>query len=150
MKTRFTAAAAMVLLILMLAVPVFASPPVAGNGFFFPISEPVVTDLRTANGNSFITQTVVYQLVGVTNGIYTQVERVKVEANGQALVQASGVCNPCTIEGRSGIVYFRVIGHKDNIGQVIVIGGMGDLANLRGQGTFDGNTGSYVLNLHFD
>ncbi len=150
MKIKILVVLSVLLLALVLTAPALATQPTTGTGFFFPVADPVITDIKTANGNTFITQIVVYNLTGVIEGVYIQEERIKVDANGLAIVQASGNCDPCMVGGQTGTAEIRVIGKKDGTGQFTIVGGTGGLANLHGHGTFNSLTGEFAFSYHFD
>ena len=148
MKKKIAAVFLFLLLSLVLASPAFATSPTTGTGLAEYVTSEVIEE-RTADGNTFTTQTEVFALTGVIEGIYTMESVTKTNKDGSWIIRSKAVCDPCTVGGRSGAVVFRANYH-DMIGLYSVIKGSGDLARLHGQGSIDLDSLELTFHYHFD
>lgn len=58
-----------------------------------------------------------------------------------------------TVNGRAGALRLSVVDSPSPLGEITILGGTGELANLRGHGTYvetAPNTGKYTIWLHYD
>ena len=153
------------LLLLMIAgallLPVgiaYATPPTAASG---TIESQLVetTIIRYPDGNIVLTIKREGQLSGTTEGLITETTYVV----GKRITTVHGIqiCDPCSVGGRSGTYVLRFEGTEDpyghDWGHWVYLSGTGDLANLRGHGTYEGSgapdgsfSGTYSGEYHFD
>jgi hypothetical protein len=135
-----------------------AGPPASATGTWALTAPPTVTDIRTAGGNTFITQTVYFDYAGDITGSAVVEATVHVKSDGSATAYGSLVCTGCTIAGRTG--NFATGGWVNQIsttGQVrglLSVVGTGGLAGLQAVDHFEGSTitgtGTYSFSYHFE
>ena len=139
-------------LMLLMATPLVvgtahATTPGTSSGSIQIVSS-VVTDSRVAGGNAFYTLTNTATTTGTFTGTLLCDERQLVMSSGYAVIHDTCVFTG-SVDGHVGTAVLRLSqGHF-----VDVSGGTGDLANLRGQGTFQVNSdgsGTYSGGFHFD
>jgi Protein of unknown function (DUF3224) len=133
-----------------------ASPPAAFEATFTTTSS-VVTSVRHAGGNTFISlsNTVVY--AGDLAGPVAEQIDLVIHPDGSLNLHGTDVCT-CTVAGRTGTIVLPFAATGDPSGLInghFTIGhGTGDLANLNGVGTFQssdgGASGSFSGVYHFD
>lgn len=151
------------ILISTLMIPVvLATPPdsVSGDWFYTPY---MVEITKVAGGNIFKYGEEDGIWVGGFDGISEDSFNVVVHPSG--FVTCTGQINfDGTVNGESGTMVILFVGKKNLetmlwSGKWVIIGGTGDLANLKGQGTWEGPgwTGppgpgelSYEGKIHFD
>src|SRR5919198_465983 len=139
---RWLLAWALVVVGLLSATPTIAAgPPITASGSFVQTSF-VQSNVRTVDGVTFFDFTERDTLSGTFSG--TSVIR------GSCVVRASGhgVCQALetftgTVAGQTGTVQFHDVVALDlttgtSQGSFTIVGGTGNLANLRGHGTFQG------------
>ena len=134
----------------VVAQPVGATSLIPASGNFFD----VVTSqqIRAADGNLIITQTITQMLTGTFTGTASQQSTTVVHKTGAANLFGSETCT-CVVAGASGIVVigFSATGAPDGSfeGQFVILSGTGGLANLNGRGTIQ-SPNSYAGVIHFD
>jgi hypothetical protein len=150
------ALAAALLATLGLASTAFATAPATGTGGFSPAAPPVTISSRSADGNTIVTQIQKFNDTGVISGTETDTVTFTFHADGTFTLRAD-VAFTGTVAGRPGTLAQRFQGTGTPVsfqGQIETLGGTGDLANLHGEGTFQGSpttgVGTYVFHYHFD
>jgi hypothetical protein len=114
----------------------------------------VVTSMqvRMADGNFIITQTITQTLTGTFTGTASQRATTVAHPTGAANFFGAETCT-CTVAGKSGslVVGFSGTSAPDGSfeGQFVIVSGTGDLANLNGRGTIQ-SPGTYTGVIHFD
>jgi hypothetical protein len=110
------------------------------------------TQVRMADGNLIITQTISQTLMGTFIGTASQQATTVVHRTGAANFFGAETCT-CTVAGKTGSL---VIGFSGTIaptgsfeGQFVIVSGTGDLANLNGRGTIQ-SPNVYTGVIHFD
>jgi hypothetical protein len=95
--------------------------------------------IQEVGGNTIITRDATQVWSGGISGT-AQVHVTQFNhPNGEFTLQSSATCT-CTVDGVTGILYVNSQGHSDPnsrifLGTWTIVGGEGDLAALRGQGT---------------
>lgn len=147
---RVTAILATLGAAVLLAQPAGASVLMPASGTFVDVTTS--TQVRTADGNLIITQTVTQTLTGTFTGTASQQATTVVHETGAANFHGSETCT-CTVAGRSGSLVFGFSGTAapdgSFEGQFVILSGTGDLANLNGRGTIQ-SPGTYTGVIHFD
>ncbi|TMD08712.1 MAG: DUF3224 domain-containing protein [Chloroflexi bacterium] len=135
---------------LVFAQPAGATSLMPASGNFFDV--PTSTQVRTADGNLIITQTVTQTLTGTFTGTASQQVTTVVHKTGAANFFGSETCT-CVVAGLSGslVLGFSGTGAPDGSfeGQFVILSGTGGLANLNGRGTIQ-SPNSYTGVIHFD
>jgi uncharacterized protein DUF3224 len=140
--------------------PAVASNPIAVAGTIFFTAPPVPSDLRTADGNTFVTLTFTAGvLTGDITGSFTEQLSIVTHPDGSGNVQGNATCT-CVVAGRAGTLVFDNIAGTSNAAGVgeahYVLSGSGGLAGLHGQGTAivsptaRGLVGVYTAQYSFD
>jgi hypothetical protein len=110
------------------------------------------TQVRTADGNLIITQTISQTLTGTITGTASQQATTVVHPTGAANFFGAETCT-CTVAGKTGSLVIGFSGtsapNGSIEGQFVIISGTGDLANLNGRGTLQ-SPNSYTGVIHFD
>ncbi|MDP9236749.1 MAG: DUF3224 domain-containing protein [Chloroflexota bacterium] len=153
---------ALTLLVLALVVPLVfgagtraaqAAPPTPASGSFQDaLLANVVT--RSAGPNTIITDTLTTVLSGTFSGTSVLQERYVLRADGSFIDHAVETFTG-TVNGVAGTVTEVDVLTGDATsfhGHFVVVSGTGGLANLHGQGTFEGSTitgaGTYTGQIH--
>jgi len=128
-----------------------ASVPITGTGTGVLTSVTVI-DIRFADGNTFITTEATEIHHGVQEGTVTLISTFAIHPSGSLTYHGTGTC-ACTVAGRTGTFVYSYEGRGESIsspftGTFRILDGDGELATLRGQGTFDGPL--YTFDYHFD
>ena len=140
----------------LFAQPALATSPTEGSGTF--TFAPVVTDQRTADGNTFLTLKATEKIAGAITGTATVQFTEVIHASGEVNTNGLITC-VCTVGGKTGTVEFRFQGNGAGTaasplaGVFIAQHGTGGLADLRAVGTFESRTpgsGTYTVQWHFD
>lgn len=131
----------------------FSTPTFTANGTF--------TILNTTTTNTqHVGQNTIYSYIqqgadnGDVTGTYTDEETFTLHPDGTGAFSGTATCT-CTVEGKSGTYTYSFNGTSKPDGsfqgQLVVFQGTGDLANLRGQGEFQGkgNQGTFSSQDHF-
>jgi hypothetical protein len=144
----------LVLASIVVAPVVYATQPTEGSGDYVVTSE-TVTSSRAAGGNTFDTVMAHISFSGAFSGTSVTDENVTFHPNGEftgnAIATFSGTAN-----GIAGTIVFREVFTGNSTtgafeGRFTITRATGELANLRGEGTFQGGTtGTYRARLHFD
>ena len=115
------------------------------SGTFALMAPPEVLSYEPIDGTTFITQRVQYRLTGTLTGTAVGEEQIIFLPNQTASLRAE-LTFTGTVDGRAGSLRIVFDGRGTGIthGQFVLLNGTGDLATLRGQGTFEGfpQTGS--------
>ena len=134
----------------VLAAPVGASSFMSATGTFVDVITS--TQVRTADGNVILSQTITQTLTGTVSGIAKQESTTVVHASGAANFFGTETCT-CTVAGKSGslVLGFSGTGAPDGSfeGQFVILSGTGGLANLNGRGTIQ-SPNTYTGVIHFD
>jgi len=134
----------------LLAEPVGATSLMPASGTFVDVVTS--TQVRVADGNLILTQTVTQTLTGTFTGTASQQATTVVHPTGAANFFGAETCT-CTVAGMTGSLVFGFSGTSapdgSFEGQFVIIGGTGDLANLNGRGTIQ-SPGTYAGVIHFD
>ena len=145
------------LLALLPAVTAYASPPMPASGIW-EHTAVAFTDVRHANGNTFITLFETVAFTGTLEGTCTGEEKLEVHPNGRFTGRGVETCN-FTVGEASGTVELLIVFSGDPTsvegitGKFVILSGTDDLANLRGQIPFQtptGDDGTYSGQIHFD
>jgi hypothetical protein len=131
-----------------------APPPPNASGSFSPSAPPTNFVIRFAGPNAIITQTSTDVLTGTFSGTSVFQERLVFRADGSFTghdVQTfTGTVNGVAGTATSVLAY---AGDATSVhGHFVQVSGTGGLANLRGQGTFEGSNitglGTYSGQIH--
>ena len=124
------------------------------NGTFTSLNDTTTSVLQDGQNKIYG-----YTEHGVNNGditgSYTDVSTETIHPDNTGNFSGNETCT-CTVEGKSGTLLFSFSGtftaDGSFQGQFFNVQGTGDLANLHGQGTFQGKgkNGSYSGQLHYD
>ena len=132
-----------------------AAPPTPASGSLVQTQPSVVRDVRAAGGNTIIAHTLTLAATGAFTGILVADERYVVHPKGVTTYQAEATFTG-TVDGRAGTFVMRYAGRGDAAtfpGRFVILHGTGDLATLRGQGTFAlsalTGAGAYTGTFHF-
>ena len=134
--------------------PALATPPSPAAGTFAVVSA-TTTDVRTADGNTFITVSRTALISGTFTGTATDTVLLVMHPNGTTSARGAGTC-VCTIEGRSGTFDYRFQGSgtfpTSLSGHYVVGHGTGGLEGIHAEGPFSGNFFAASLGgkYHFD
>ena len=152
---RFVILSLFLLLALWLAPVALASPPTPTGGSFI-VTSATMSDVRAAGPNTIFSWRVTFENTGALDGPSVATLRCVVRPTGQGRCHGPETFTG-SVAGRSGTAVFQDTIAVDTVqgtvsGRFVIVSGTGDLATLRGQGTFQarGSTGSYTLNMHFD
>ncbi len=135
---------------IVVAQPAAATSLIPANGNFFDLTTS--TQVRMADGNLILTQTVAQTLTGTFMGTASQQATTVVHPTGAANFFGSEMCT-CVVAGISGslVIGFSGTAAPDGSfeGQFVILSGTGGLANLNGRGTIK-SPNSYTGVIHFD
>jgi hypothetical protein len=110
------------------------------------------TQVRMADGNFIISQTITQTLMGTFTGTASQRATTVAHPTGAANFFGVETCT-CMVAGKSGslVVGFSGTSAPDGSfeGQFVIVSGTGNLANLNGRGTIQ-SPGTYTGVIHFD
>jgi hypothetical protein len=129
-----------VALLSTLSVPVNAGPPEHSEGLWQ--YQPFIVGVKVADCNTFLTTFENGMWTGTFEGTSTEDGKVVIHCSGawsfKGIVSFEGKVN-----GKIGTLTMRAVGTRpdsltDWTGKWVIISGTGDLANLRGQGTWWG------------
>jgi Protein of unknown function (DUF3224) len=119
-----------------------AAPPTSASGTFSPSALPTNVVMRSAGPNTIITETTTDVLSGTLSGTSVFQERIVVRADG-SFTQHDVQTFTGTVNGVAGTSTSVLAFSGDATsfhGHFVFVSGTGGLANLRGQGTFEGST----------
>ncbi len=161
MKTFFKPLAVLTpLLFLLIASPLMstahATTPTPASGTFSTaaLTNVVVRPAGPAGGNAIVTDISTFTLTGTFSGTAVLQERYVLRADGSYTDHGVQTLTG-TVNGVSGTVTFNIT-YRGNAtsfqGHFVIIAATGGLANLHGQGTFEGDAtgaGTYSGQVHF-
>ena len=134
----------------LLAQPVGATSLIPASGTFVDVATS--TQVRMADGNLIITQTVTQTLTGTFTGTAAQQATTVVHPTGAANFFGAETCT-CTVAGKTGSLVFGFSGtvalDGSFEGEFVIVSGTGDLAHLEGRGTLQ-SPNIYTGVIHFD
>jgi type II secretory pathway pseudopilin PulG len=139
-KRIFAIALLVVALVATLAVPAFAKQSEHAEGLWQ--YQPFIDEVRLADGNTFLKTHENGKWTGTFSGKSTEDGKVVIHSSGawsfKGTVSFEGVVN-----GKTGTLTMLAVGSRpdentDWTGKWVILSGTGDLANLRGQGTWSG------------
>ncbi|SRR6266581_3012042 len=131
-----------------------ASPPATGSGSYV-VTGAVVTGVRTADGNVFVTETETATSTGTLTGTFVHDLVVTIHPDGSLTFHGPGTFTG-TINGLSGTLEYVVEGQGSVVtgelrGSFAITRGTGDLASVQGHMTIEGipaTSGTYTVELH--
>jgi hypothetical protein len=135
----------------LLAQVAVATPPTEASGGF--VSVQTVTDVRTADGNTFLTTRDTQVVSGTYSGTTAGESHIILHADGSGNAHGEFVCT-CTIAGLGSgtleLKYVGIISGANFEGQYRVVGSSGALAGTHGVGRFKavGVVGTYSGSHH--
>ena len=103
---------------------------------------PSIVDSRTAGGNTFLNTTEVATWTGDFEGTSTELGRVVIHSSGMWSFNARSSFQG-SVNGKTGTLEMLLVGKRADenslwAGQWNIISGTGELANLHGQGKWEG------------
>jgi hypothetical protein len=141
MKRKLYISLALAIMLSLLAIPAFASPPTNASGIWYYIpTEP--TFIKESGGNQFFDLTEAGIWTGTFEGTSVDYGPVVMYRSGatsfKGIVDFEG-----EVEGKTGTLTIKVNGRKtiptaEWEGQWVIISGGGDLSDLNGQGKWWG------------
>jgi hypothetical protein len=148
--SRYAAIATALVLISAISVQsVAAAVPIATSGAFLPSTLPVQSNVRTAGNVTMFDLATTSTVIGTMSGTSSSTVHCVMQSSGQATCVGRETLTG-TVAGRVGTAEFSEVLHGDFLtgslsGSFNVVGGTGELANLRGYGTFEasGGVGTY-------
>jgi hypothetical protein len=163
-KIFFLLSVVMVMLVLIPLAPIAASTPidVSGDLYYTPYLAPD-SEIKDAGGNQFL-ETIEYsRWEGSFVGVSFDECNVVIHRSGAWAYNAIAYFEG-TVDGRTGELTLRLTGNRPDAfsdweGQWVILGGTAGLANLHGQGTFEGagspgfgveGSVKYMGQIHFD
>jgi hypothetical protein len=125
----------------MLSVPALAESPTAASGDWYYM--PSIVSVRVAGGNTFIESTEEGIWTGTFEGESREAGHVARHRSGFVSFRATVSFDDVTVDGKSGTLQMRVVGEKPDAssdwqGKWVILSGTGELATLRGHGTWWG------------
>jgi len=141
MKKRIVILVALMAVLLLVAGPVHATRLPNAGGLWLYI--PTIEDERSANGNTILTITEEGIWSGTFEGISTEEGTVVIHSSGSRFFRGTVSFDEVWVDGKSGALEMRVVGSSPDVsagweGKWVILGGTGELATLRGQGTWWG------------
>src|SRR5215470_6556182 len=132
---------------LLLTPTLSADQATLGSGTFTPASPPTILEIRTADGNTIITATQPFTVVGTLTGTEVLTFHEVIHPNGTVNIQSFGVFTG-TVNGIAGTVLSRNVSTGDTNsqeGHFTLFGGADGLATLHAEGawSFIGSAGTY-------
>jgi len=141
MKRKLYVSLALAIMISLLAIPAFASPPTNASGIWYYIPTEL-TFIKESGGNQFFDLTEAGIWTGTFNG--TSVDSGPVVMYRSGATSFKGIVDfEGEVEGKTGTLSIKVTGRKPNPtadwkGHWVIISGSGELSNLHGQGKWWG------------
>ncbi len=125
----------------MVSVPVLAGPPTAAEGLWQ--YKPTIDGIREADGNTFLKTSEEGKWTGTFTGDSTEDGHVVIYSTGFWSFRATVSFSQVTVDEKSGTLEMRVVGSRPDAGSDwqgfwVILSGTGELATLRGQGTWWG------------
>jgi hypothetical protein len=134
----------LILLLVSVVDAVQASSPTDASG---TSTQTAITSLEvwSAGPNTIFEQTTMGFLSGALTGTFEDSYKIVIHPNGRFNAQGTITCN-CTVEGKSGVLKLKLVDSGGIIspdtatlaGRAVIIGGNGELADLRGVFTVEG------------
>ena len=150
----------MLALLSTLSMSVHATPltPASGTWTYIPAD---MTLTRSADGNTFYEAKSIDIVTGTFEGPGTGVDILVLHSSGFWTGIGVATFVDCMVDGKSGTLVIRWAAHATAetglwSGQWVILSGTGELANLRGQGTFWGPVNPEGINypysgwIHFE
>ncbi len=150
MKLKIVVSLPLLLASAALLLPATFAQPTTASGTY-TLTHSMLTSAITAGPNMIVTQINTFALTGIFQG--TAVENVRGLISSTGFVAEQGTATfTGTSNGLSGTTTFVIVGQGTSssiTGHFTIISGTGDLANIRGQGTFQGTglTGTYTVTM---
>ena len=125
----------------MLLIPALAGPPTAAAGVWK--YTPYIVAVRVADGNTFLETFEEGEWTGTFEGESTEDGHVVIHTSGFWSFRGTVSFSQVTVAGKSGTLEMSVVGKRPDVftdwqGKWVILSGTGDLATLRGQGTWWG------------
>lgn len=163
MKKKLFVVLAVILILSAVAIPALAGPPdkVQGYWYYIPTKDPFL-GAKLADGNMFLTVADAGYWTGTFNGdvdcsevalpedvladkcgVSTDIGWVVIHSNDSWFYRGIVSLDPVTVDGKTGTLEMRVSGSRPDAlaewdGKWVITGGTGELAGLRGQGSWWG------------
>ncbi len=140
MKKKLFVLLIVLMALALVSISALAGPPEKAEGLWR--YQPFLVGARQAGCNTFLTTIENGQWTGTFEGTSTEDAKVVIHCNGawsfNAIVSFEG-----SVAGKSGTMTMSVVGTRpdglsDWQGKSVILSGTGELANLRGQGTWWG------------
>ena len=140
MKKKLLVLSILLALLLLLTIPALAGPPQNAEGLWQ--YQPFILEAKEAGCNTFLTTFENGLWTGTFEGTSTEDGKVVIHCNGawsfNAIVSFEG-----SVAGKSGTLKMSVVGKRPDAfseweGKSVILSGTGELAQLRGQGTWWG------------
>lgn len=140
MKKKLLFVLAMLAVLSLLAVPAIAGPPEQAEGLWQ--YQPFILSSQEIGCKTILTTFENGLWTGTFTGTSTENGKVVIRCSGEVTFKAL-VTFQGSVAGRSGTMWMKVVGSKPDArgewqGSFVILKGTGDLANLRGQGTWWG------------
>ena len=141
MKKQVSILVMALLVVLALSISVQAGETIAAQGLWQ--YTPYIEGVRFADGNMFVDTREDGVWTGTFVGDSTEDGKMVVHSSGFRSFKATVSFSDVTVEGKSGTLEMRAVGKRlspdqDWEGQWVITGGTGELAGLRGHGTWWG------------
>jgi hypothetical protein len=130
------------MVVLALSIPAQAGEKIAAGGLWR--YTPYILDVRIAGGNTFVHTHEDGVWTGTFEGLSTEDGHLVIHSSsGFRSFRATVTFSQVTVDGKSGTLEMSAVGKELSPGQGwegrwVITGGTGDLASLRGQGTWWG------------
>ena len=140
MKKKLFVLLIVLMALALVSISALAGPPEKAEGLWQ--YQPFILEVKEAGCNTFLTTFENGLWTGTFEGTSTEDGKVVIHCNGawsfNAIVSFEG-----SVAGKSGTMTMSVVGTRpdglaDWEGKSVILNGTGDLANLRGQGTWWG------------
>ena len=146
----------------IVSINALAGPPEKAEGLWQ--YQPFILEVKEAGCNTFLTTFENGLWTGTFEGTSTEDGKVVIHCNGAWSFNAIVTFSELKVDGKSGTLKMSVFGSRPDAfsdwqGKSVILSGTGDLANLRGQGTWwgpgaaaEGEWGDiyYEGNYHFE
>jgi hypothetical protein len=141
MKKMLLTLLTMFIALSMLSIPAHAGPPKPAEGLWR--YKPSIVDVRIADGNTFFTTTEEGEWTGTFVGTSSEEGKVVIHRSGFWSFNGLVFFDAVTVDGKSGTLVMSAVGKRADVfadwqGKWVILSGTGDLASLRGQGTWWG------------
>jgi hypothetical protein len=141
MKKRLLTLLTLSVILSVLSIPALAGPPTAASGVW--LYTPYIVSMRFADGNTFLKTFEDGIWTGTFEGVSTEDGHVVIHSTGFWSFRGTVSFSQVTVDGKSGTLEMHVVGSRPDVftdwqGRWVILSGTGDLATLRGQGTWWG------------